>query len=162
MWKLLNFSWAYPKPLWCVSFRYWSLLRNRALALTVWVGGSIVSRRCLQRKHTDLVKNMSLTLFTGRHLLRVRFVTGLESNLCTTLTRYNTTETLCLITELTRPHRLRLYFSIFLTGVCHLLVIMNRRSDLPNEPTTKVKVILLKYQYKLILSVEYNLCSTDN
>ena len=35
---------------------------------------------------------ISLTLFTGRHLLHVHFVTGLESNLCTAATRYNTTE----------------------------------------------------------------------
>ena len=53
-----------------------------------------VSRRSLGGggKHTDHVKNMSVSLSTGQHLLGVQFTTSLESNLRTALTKQATTE----------------------------------------------------------------------
>jgi len=95
---------------------------------------------------------MSLTLFAGRHLLHVHFVTGLESNLCAALTRYNTTENIASNNWIDSPSPFTagLRPNVFLAGIYHLLVIRNKLSDLPSEPTTKVKVVLQNNQYKPI------------
>jgi hypothetical protein len=73
-------------------------------------------------KYTNPVKTLHLhycmTHFfltsTGRHLLGVSFITSLKSNLCRALTKKNTTENNCIISQ--AENAAALQPNVFLTG----------------------------------------------
>jgi len=90
----------------CVSFLYLFFI----LALKPY------SKSC--QKYKTLL--LHLLLLTGLHFLGVRFVTSLNLNVCTVVTRQNT------LPILEQPHAqdtLTLYPNVFLTGMHQLLII---------------------------------------
>jgi hypothetical protein len=64
---------------------YWSLVRTRCLALTTWARVPYLWATLHEKTHWSYQKHQSVSLFTGRHLLRVRYVTFIKPSLRTGL-----------------------------------------------------------------------------
>jgi hypothetical protein len=88
----------------------WSLLRSKALALTVWVGVPHIHAELAEKAYRSYQKCKFISLSTGRHLLIVKF-SSLESNSGIAVTTYNTTERSVPVTEFILPHKTRLQIS---------------------------------------------------
>jgi hypothetical protein len=95
--------------------------------------GSLIAGRSLQENIYILSKHKSVSISTGRHSWDVQFITGLESNLCTTVTRPNKTENYVshgrINSQAQGPTALQPI--VFLTGIHQLLVLNVSRSDFP-------------------------------
>jgi hypothetical protein len=110
--------------------KYRRLLKRIQLTFTVWVqslntpyvGGEKIYRSC--QKYDSL--SLHDLLSTGHHLLGVSFTTSLKRNLCTALSKQNTTENNCIISH--AQNTTALQPNVFLTGIHLLLVTSKGRS----------------------------------